>query len=440
MTYRRSTLENGIRVVTDRRAHSRSVSIGVVVEAGPFSEEPRRGGLAHLCEHMLFQGTSSRTALDIARIMDHAGGSVGGFTSRDYTNYYAVVTDDYATFALDLLGDVFLNPVFPQASIDSEKHAIRCEIQARLDDPEHRVHDLLKSHVWSGHPLGRAITGTIDSIDTLDREALIYFLHQHYLPERIVIAGAGHIEHDDFVAHVRDAFWRMLPSGAPTPRRRAADFHPGLIIDENPTRQAYFAIGLAAPAYTAENRYAVHVLTRLLGGGLSSRLFRLLRDEHGMVYEIHASYQAYRDAGLIVIEGSTLPQNVVPVVATICQELIDLGTWQRPIDEEELVRAKAQLTAQTILSGEDSHSSMARLATQEIYFGRYLGETELLDAIDRVDLTALEHLSRHELRLDTTPKALTVSTPDASSIEAEADALRDLLGMHVPTESHRTLF
>lgn len=426
MRYKKSTLDNGIRVVSAAIPNSRASSVGVLVEAGPFSEESDQGGLAHLCEHLLFQGTSSRSALDIANMMDGAGGQVGGATSRDYTCYYALTTDDYTTYALDLLGDVLLNPIFPQAAVESEKRAICCEIEGREDDPAQHVHHLLKENVWAGNPLGRSITGTRESVECLTREDLIYFLHCHYQPERIVLAGAGNLDHEDFVAHVRDAFWRMIPSNIGPRPSQPALFCPGLALRPAPISQAYFSLAFEAPSYTAENRYSVHLLARLLGGGLSSRLHRRLRDEKGLVYDVHASYQAYKDGGLLMIEGATVPPNLVLVLSEIFDELTDLGSWRRPATEDELMRAKAQLRAQIILSGEDSHSLMSRLATQELYFGHYLPEEDLLAGIDHVCGESLKKLVTDDLNFSADKAALAVVAPEAPA-DYDSAILLDLL-------------
>src|SRR5262249_3092083 len=232
----------------------RSVALGIVVEVGPRAESARQAGLAHLAEHLLFQGTSNRDAREIARLMDLAGGQLGGFTTRDYTCYSATVLDEHGPYALDLLGDILLNSTFPTERVEREKEAILREISAGRDAPGERCHDLLKSFAWSGHPLGRPIAGWPHTVRALDREDAIYFLHENYVPARLIIAAAGNLHHEDFVAQVRDAFWRLLGHchgfhhAAPTQRG-------GVVVEPMPVSQTYFCVGIPAPPYTHTDRY-----------------------------------------------------------------------------------------------------------------------------------------------------------------------------------------
>ena len=213
MEYQKSVLENGLRVVTLRCPAARSVTLGVLVEAGSGIERPDQLGLAHLVEHMIFQGSSNRDALEIARWMDGAGGRIGGFTSRDYTCYFAQVLRDFVPYAIDLLGDLLLNPVFDPEALEREKQAIRCEAEAHRDNPEHRAHEILRAGLWGDHPLGRPIVGDLGSLMGVDREALIYFLHTHYLPNRMVVTAAGDLDHE-LIAGIADAAGGKLGVGS----------------------------------------------------------------------------------------------------------------------------------------------------------------------------------------------------------------------------------
>ena len=189
--YNKTTLENGIRIITDTMDNVRSIAMGVLVDAGPRDERAGEEGMAHLAEHLMFQGTSNRAAFEIASLMDMAGSSIGAFTSRDYTCYSATVLDDYRTYILELLGDILLNSVFPPANLESEKKAILREIPMSKDNPYERANSLMRSGVWGEHPLGRAIAGTPDTVQNFTREDVIYFVHENYLPGRMIIAAAG---------------------------------------------------------------------------------------------------------------------------------------------------------------------------------------------------------------------------------------------------------
>jgi len=386
--YRQTTLENGIQVVTERLAHMRSVAMSVLINAGPQNERPDQLGLAHLTEHLMFQGTSSRDAMQIARMIDTVGGHIGAFTSRDYTCYYAVVVDDYRTYALDLLGDILLNSIFPQDSLEREKEAILREIAAAYDSPEAHAHSLLKHTVWPQHSLGRSIAGHPETVKTLTREDIIYFVHEYYLPDQLIVAAAGNIDHDDFVAQVRDCFWRMMgESHSPTPQLPVHQV--GISVDHRQVSQAYFSIGIPAYPYAHPNRYTLHVLNNILGGGISSRLFRTIREERGLVYNIGSEYHAYRDGGLWVIEGSTAPEYLMSVLGLTLVQMWRLVTNDLPVDEEELWKSKMQIRGQHLMASEDSYTRMSRLATQQLYFSRHITPDEILAQIEAVDDLAL---------------------------------------------------
>jgi predicted Zn-dependent peptidase len=388
---RKTVLENGVRVVTETIPHADAISMSVLFEAGPRDEGAERCGLAHLSEHLMFQGTGGRSALEIARFMDSAGGYMGGFTSRDYTAYTATVLPEFATYALDLFGDVALNSVFPEECVEREKEAIVCEIEASLDAPNQRVEELMRSCAWRGHSLGRPIAGDPTRVRSFTREDIIYFVSEHYMPNRAFVVAAGDVDHDDFVAQVRDSFWRLL--GEKEPAREAEPvFQPGLVIAHAPVSQAYFSLGLRAPAYADADRYGMHVLSKVLGDGISSRLFRRVREERGLVYDIASEYYAYADAGMLVVEGSTIPEKLSEVVEVTIDELRKLLRWHEPVDDEELLRAKTQTRGQHLISGQDVNTRMQRLATQEIYFGRPVPSEEVLHAIASVDGAALRGL------------------------------------------------
>jgi len=386
--YRKTQLENGIRVVTETMPDMRSLAMGVIIEASPHQDPVDRAGLAHMVEHLIFQGTSSRDSTQIAQLMDAGGGHMGGFTARDYTCYFSTVLDEYYPYALDLLGDVLLNSLFLEDDLEREKDAILREIDAVCDSPEDRVHKLLKSSAWPVHSLGQSIAGNPDSVNQLSREDVIYFMHQHYTPDRIIVAAAGHVNHDDFTAQVRDALWRMLGNSEPTvsvtPAWKTAVSYSPMSVS-----QAYFSIGLPAYPYTHDDRYSLHILNNLLGGGISSRLYRRLREERGLVYNIGSEYHAYRDGGMLVIEGATAPEYLLSVLGLTMVELGMLFSNSDPVDPEELWKSKMQIRGQHLIGSEDSNTRMSRLATQELYFGRHIPADEVLNQIETVDMDAL---------------------------------------------------
>jgi predicted Zn-dependent peptidase len=402
------------------------VSLGVLVDVGPQEDPPGLCGLAHLSEHALFQGTSGRSAFEIARLMDVAGGAMGAFTARDYTCFHANVLDEYLTYATELFGDMLLNSVFPAENIEREKQAILREIGLRNDSPTERVHQRLKRLIWPHHALGSFVPGDAEAVERITRDDVEAFVRRHYTPDRIIIAAAGNVEHDAVVEQVRDSFWRLegvRPSHRPAPCR----FHSGVALDEAPVSQAYFAIGLKAPAYAASERYRLFLLNSVLGGGLSSRLFRKLREERGLVHGISSELHAYRDAGVWVIEGSTSPEQLQSVLALTILELQQLATFETPIDDEELWTAKRQVRGQHLLAAEDAHTRMSRLATQELYFGRPLSEAEILGHLEQVTVENLWQTCRLQLLPAVGRLALSVVGPEAPECYS-LESLEDLLG------------
>ncbi|NNF97834.1 MAG: insulinase family protein [Desulfobacteraceae bacterium] len=427
--YQKSILENGIRVVTDSMPAVRSVATGIMVDSGSRDELSTKSGLAHLTEHLMFQGTSNRSAIQIARLMDEAGGHTGAFTSRDYTCFTTTVLDDYHTYALDLLGDIFLNSLFPEAELERQKNAIIREIEISDDQPAQRADTLLKSFVWSGHSLGQPTAGSVDTIGSLTREDVIYFMHCRYLPVHIIIAAAGNVDHEDFVAQVRDAFWRMTGGSTPSAVHRP-DFRRGAVIEHRNVNLVYFAVGIRALPYAHENRYAIHIINQLIGGGISSRLFRRIRESKGQVYHIGSEYQAYRDDGLLVIDGSTPAENLRDVLGQTLNEIKCMFTGDDPVDEDELWKVKKQLKAEHLIAAENTNTRMGRLATQELYFGRHISTGEIIQQIDAINVDGLRQLMTDTLCGALSEAAVVLVGPDKGSFYNTASIDNLLAGIN----------
>ena len=382
-------LDNGLRVITEHMEGSRSIAIGVMVKTGPRDEDPDKSGLAHLLEHALFHGTSSRTSGEIARMVDTMGGRVGAFTGRDYTCFSAVVMDDHRTYVFDLLSDMLLNSIFPEQKLEHEKNVIISECEMEKDHPGERSLSLLKSTMWKDHPLGRAIEGSSQTIAGLTREDVIYFLHNTYLPNRITIAVTGNLDHDDIVAQVRDCFWRLSGHAEVDSPGKTA-FTNSFVREERDSSQAYFSVGLQAPSYDHPQRYPVHILNTVLGGGLSSRLYRKIREDKGLVYDIHSEYHAYMETGALIMSGSSRPEVVFDVVDEVISTLHDMVSGVDPVSEEELWQAKLYNVGQHHIDSEDPYTRMSRLLTQHFYFGRVLPAQEVIKGLESVSTESIE--------------------------------------------------
>lgn len=411
-----SVLDNRIRVVTRHLEGVRSISLGFLVTSGPMNEPDAHSGVAHLAEHLIFSGTHTRDDAAIARMMDSTGGQVGGFTSRDYTCFTTTVLDDYRTYLIDLMGDLLINSQFAEAAVHQEKDIIIREISTQLDQPDICAHERMKSHIWKGHPLGRAIGGTISSVAQLQRQDVVDFFTQNYQPRRLIIAAAGNLNHQDVVTNISDAFWNMADDGKTDTSIPPPTFHGGITVECKGVSHVYFSIGIKAAPYSSSERYLIHLLTTILGGGLSSRLFRKLRQESGMVYEINSEYQAYKDDGVIVIEGATTPELLQPVLSLIFLELHGIALGMLPVDTEDLWIAKMQLKGRHLISQENSHTSMSSLATQTYYFGRYISSDEICANIEEIGIDQLNHVSAKLLQDGLKNPAISIVGPQCDQV------------------------
>jgi predicted Zn-dependent peptidase len=392
-------LPNGIRLVTEAMPHVRSVAVGIWVETGSRVEPEERGGISHLIEHLVFKGTTTRSAEQIAGAIDSVGGQMDAFTAKENTCFYVSVLDDHLALAADLLTDILMHPLFAAPDIEKEKAVVFQEIKMVEDTADDLVHDLFAEQVWADHPLGRPILGRWDVVRALDRAIILRHFEEEYAPARIVIAAAGHLEHAqvvDLFASRFNGFQRQAASRASPPPR----MHSGIHMVHKPLEQVHLVVGLPGIAETAPERYALYVLNDVIGGSMSSRLFQEVRERQALAYSVHSGLQSYRDTGLFYIYAGTDAANFAKVVKALMKEL--RGLKKDGVRAEELSRAKEHLKGSLMLSLESTSSRMNRLAKQELRFGTFFSLDEMLGAIDRVqpsEVEALIHLILDEERL-----------------------------------------
>lgn len=371
-------LENGVRIISEHVQGVRSVSVGVIVDAGSKDENDAQRGYAHLLEHMLFQGTDQRDAAAIAEMMEVGGGAIGAFTTRDYTVYHATVLDDYVPFALEALGDMLSSSILPEEALQRQRSVILNEI-AGNDSPSGAVNNLLKMTLWPQHPLGYPVAGFEETLKAATRDRLAGFLAEHYVGPRMIVAAAGNISATDFAAQAQDSFWPIAAAGQP-PAVSAPTLSANTVAAEyRDVQQVYFALAWPAPHYIAPDRYRWHLFSSMLGGSPTSRLYRRLREEQGMVYHVSAQYQAYRSAGAFVVEGATRPQTLAPVLAGILIELHRMA--EETINLDDHFRAKQSLISQHLVSGDSPYVRMSRLGLQELYFQKALSSDEIIEQL-----------------------------------------------------------
>ena len=380
--YRKSILPDGIRVITERMPHVRSVAVGIWVDTGSRNEPESRGGVSHLIEHLVFKGTSSRTGEEIARAIDSVGGQMDAFTAKEHTCFYVSVLDEHLPLATDLLSDILLRPLFGAEDIEREKSVVLQEIRMAEDTPDDLVHDLFAARIWPEHPLGRPILGRREVVQSFSRENILDHFREEYCPERIIIAVAGNVEHGRVVELFGERFNGFLRR--PVPRDGAPPvLTPGLeVVEKKSLEQVHLVVGFPGLHQGAPERYALYLLNDVIGGGLSSRLFQEVRERQGLVYSIYSGTQAYRDTGVMYISAATDPQNFSKVLKSILKEVRALK--KDGISTNELRRAKDHLKGNLMLSLESTSSRMNRLARQELSFGAFFSLDEMLKAIDQV--------------------------------------------------------
>lgn len=365
-TVRKTVLNNCIRVLTEHMPGIRSVSVGVIGDAGSKDEQPHERGYAHLIEHMLYQGTGSRSSRSIAEMMEIGGGAMGAFTARDYTVYHATMLDEYLPFALEVLGDMISNSLLAEDAIDRQRSVILNEF-AGEDNPLKQANDVLKANLWPGHPLSFPTAGLESTIRQATHDSLADFMSRHYIADKVIITAAGNVNHDVFAAQVYDAFYQLPTThlAAETPAAPVAS-SGWLVGVKRDVRQVYFTLAWPAPSYASPDRYAWHILTSLYGGGATSALYQKLREEKGLAYHIGASYQAYGSAGAMVVEGATMPETIIQVLAGTLLELMRLGSDAMNLDRYH--HTVQSLVSQHLVSGDSAYVRMSRLGLQELYF------------------------------------------------------------------------
>ena len=404
------TLPSGLRLVTESMPHVRSVSIGVWLMRGSRHESDAESGIAHFVEHMLFKGTGTRSAQQIAQEIDSIGGQLDAFTAKEYAGYYIKVLDENLPLAADLLGDMILHPAFQPDDVAREQGVILEEIKMVEDAPDDLVHEVFAQQFWPRHPLGRPILGTPETVSSFGQTGLREYFGRMYVAPQLLVAVAGNIDHARVRALVEKTFETVSTGTGTTPTAPPA-VKAGVAYRQKEIEQSHLCMGTPAYHQAHADRHALYVLNTVLGGSMSSRLFQHIREDRGLAYSVFSNLTSYSDAGMVTIYAGCASDKVSEVVDLSLAELRELR--QTPVPADELRRAKDHLKGSLVLNLESTASRMSHLARQFIFFGRYYTLDELTSAIEAVTADDVQRVADELFQDD--GLAATVVGPSAKS-------------------------
>lgn len=378
----KSTLGNGLRIVTERIDSVKSISVGIWVKTGSRNEKKELAGVTHFLEHMLFKGTEKRTAFEIAQSMESVGGYLNAFTSSEYTCYYARCVDEQLGRALDVLSDMVLNPSFPEEEVEKEKKVVIEEMKMYRDSPDDYLFEAFTTKMFQDHALGRPVLGFEDTVSAFTRQDLYDYMSDRYRPDNLLVAVAGNVDHDEVVQLVSSYFEDKPPLKTTHEAQPLGVFNPEKLALTKPIEQTHYILGRRGMHFDHENKYQLLLANTVLGGGMSSRLHQNVREKYGYCYSIQSFNQSYSDSGIWGVYVGTDKDYVDHVHELVVAELDKIRTELIP--DQEFSEAKSQLKGKLLLSQENTSNRMMRLAKSELYFERFVTLDELEEHIDKV--------------------------------------------------------
>jgi predicted Zn-dependent peptidase len=389
--FRKRELRNGLVVVSEVMPHLRSASLGIWVKCGSRFEAVDHTGISHFIEHLLFKGTKTRSTIEIAEAIDSVGGQLNAFTEKEYVGFYAKVLDEHLPFAFELISDIVLNPVFPAHEMERERNVIFEEINMVEDSPQELIMDLFMEDCWKGHALGWPISGTKKSVARIARKDVRKFFINNYNARNMIIAVAGNIRHQQ-VYKLAERYFSHMEPGVTGNLGLPPSIHAGCNIRHKAhLEQTHLCLGTISPPMASEERYKAHLLSSILGGGMSSRLFQNIREKRGLVYSIYSMLNLYHDAGSLVVYAGAASEKAEEVVELTLKEFGKMR--EQLVSQRELKRAKEYIKGSVMLGLESSSSRMTNLAQQLIYCGKLYKLEEVLNAVERVTAREIRHLA-----------------------------------------------
>ena len=419
----RTTLDCGLRIITDTDATVRSASVGYFVNIGSRDEAPAEAGASHFLEHVLFKGTSRRNAKEISSSIENLGGGINAYTTNEFTSFYAKVVDEDLPLAVDVLSDVITSAVVSNEEVETERNVVFQEMAMRDDDPQDCAEEAFGSAFWGDHPLGVSILGTKDSMGAITRDQIFNYYKSHYKPEAMVVSAAGNINHDKFVDLVKQNLLRdnFLAGSQPPKVRDFAPFTPKpkarVNIHNGNFEQTNLFLGLEGVGRKDPRSTALKVLTIAIGSGMSSRLFQEIREKRGLVYSVDGLVRRYVGSGYFAIYAGCAPDKAAEVIKVAREILNDVAA--NGITDEEFSRGKNAVRAGVLLAGEDSAYRMDRVGSSEIWDGYAKSPDEMMSDLNLVTKEEVEEIAREFF---TRPLTLGLAGP-----KADAAALEELL-------------
>lgn len=379
-TIRETRLPSGLKIVTDPMDTVETVSVGVWVDAGTRHEPEEINGVSHLLEHMAFKGTGRRTALDIAEEMDAVGGHLNAYTARDHTAYYAKVLKEDADLALDIIADILQHSTLDAEELAREQAVVVQEINQAIDTPDDIIFDHFQATAYPDQPLGRPVLGSEELVRSMDREGILGYMRGNYSAPRMVLSASGRIDHDHLVAAAQAAF-SQLPPHHPAVTDQARYMGGDYREERSELEQVHVVAGFDGVSYDDPDYYAASVLSTLLGGGMSSRLFQEVREKRGLVYSIYSFASSYNDGGLFGVYAGTGEDEVAELIPVMCDEIMKVTAG---VHEAEVQRARAQLKASILMSLESTTSRCEQLARQVVIYGRPIPTAEVVEKVEAI--------------------------------------------------------
>jgi len=410
-------MKNGLVVATEVMPHLRSASMGVWIKCGSRFEETKNTGISHFIEHLLFKGTRKRSAAKIAEAIDSVGGQLNAFTEKEYVGFYAKVLDEHLPLAFDLVSDIVLHPIFPADEVERERNVIFEEINMVEDSPQELILDLFMESFWKNHPLGWPISGTKNSVAKISRNDVKKHFENNYIAGNTIVAVAGNIRHRE-VQKLAERYFSGLKRGVAADLGKPPEVHSGRLIRRKAhLEQTHLCLGTTAPPIASEERFCSHLLSNILGGGMSSRLFQNIRERRGLVYSIYSMLNLYLDAGSLVVYAGAAHDKAAEVVDLVLKEFGSLR--EKLVSTQELKRAKEYVKGSVMLSLESSSSRMTHLAQQLIYYRRFHKLEEILNAVERVTARDIRDLA-NRIFDDSTLALTALSSRNGSDLNAVA--------------------